>query len=349
MTNTSQAILFTQPGEIQLGTVDLPPCGPGDVIVESIYTTVSPGTELRVLAGTKEAARHFPLIPGYCVIGKVVEMGSDVRGWRVGDLTTGKGGGKLPGYEAFWGGQVSHHRCQPDQLIKLPSGADPWDYVLAELGAIAWRGATICMPAPDETAVVIGQGMIGALAARWLLMLGVRVIVTDLEPARLDRALRWGAFAAVDGRDADAKEQIQALCAGGADIVVEASASIPGATMARQLLRPQIIHPWVDNYRPDQIRGAASIFPRLLYMATYTKTIEIIPSGAEGVEGALVLTPIDRTLQDRQAAVQHIARGKLHTADFVEAPTPVSQAPGAYRRLRDHPEDQMTVVFSWGP
>lgn len=53
-------------------------------------------------------------------------------------------------------------------MLKLPAGADPWHYVVTEIAAISWRGVTAAFPAPGETAVVVGQGLIGALELRFV-------------------------------------------------------------------------------------------------------------------------------------------------------------------------------------
>ena len=85
------------------------------------------------------------------------------------------------------------------------------------------------IPAAGDTAVVIGQGLIGSLGTRWLLRHGVRVVVTDLVLERLERAHRWGVVDAVNGREADAEARIRTSIGHGADIVVEASGSTHGA------------------------------------------------------------------------------------------------------------------------
>ncbi len=348
MSRPVRAIVFTAPGDIALREFELPAPEPQHLVVETIYSTVSPGTELRNLAGTKESMGRFPTIPGYAVIGRVVEVGAAVRGWSVGEVVAAGGGeDRYPGHAWLWGGQASLHRYLPEDLIKLPEGADPWAYIFTELIAITHRGISATGPAAGESAAVIGQGMVGALAARWLMHAGVRVTATDLVPERLERARRWGAYATVDGRLEDAPDRLRAMLGTGADIVVEASASIPGAHLARRLVRQGLLRrPTHVTIRPEFARHAA-IWPRLLYLATYTRTMEIIPSGAEDSEGVVVLTTLDRSREDRDAAVAAITRGWFTTGDFLAAPTPASDAPAAYRRLRDHPAEVSALSFTW--
>ena len=351
MGNQARAILFTAPDQITLAPITLGPCGPSDVIAETLYSFVSPGTELRVLAGHKESAGKFPLIPGYAWVGRVIQVGSDVQGWAEGQLVTGRNPLPVEGRTQLWGGQASHH-CAPvagyDSVLKLPDGADPWDYVTAEVAAISWRGTSIAYPARGETAVVIGQGLIGAFAAKWLMYHGARVIVTDLEPARLDRARRWGAAAAINARQPDVRERILSLCDGGADVVVEASSTMVGAQLAASLVRqpaPRVMH---TAYPVPAMHANAHLWARVVYLATYTQTAEVGPGGFAGAEGTVVLKPGDRTVGDRLAVIERIREGALPVADILDAPVPVDDAPGAYAQLRDHPDRHSALAFDWG-
>jgi 2-desacetyl-2-hydroxyethyl bacteriochlorophyllide A dehydrogenase len=88
MSTKMRAIVFTAPRKVELQTFDLVKPGPDEILVENIYTFVSPGTELRVLVGLGEAKQYFPFIPGYSSVGRVIEVGKDVRGFFVGDLVS---------------------------------------------------------------------------------------------------------------------------------------------------------------------------------------------------------------------------------------------------------------------
>ena len=346
----ARAIVFTEPGRVELAPIELAPCGQDEVIAETLYTFVSPGTELRVLAGRSESKGKFPLIPGYAWVGRVIEIGPDVQGWAEGELVTGRNPLPVPGTHALWGGQASHHRAPVsgyDSVLKLPDGADPWDYVPVEVAAISWRGTSIAYPARGETAVVIGQGLIGTFAAKWLLYHGARVIVTDLEATRLARARRWGVAGAINGREPDARARILALCEGGADVVIEASSSMAGVRLASSLVR----QPWprVMNtaYPVAAMHSDAHLWARVVYLATYTDTIAAGPGAFTGAEGAVVLKPGDRTVGDRLAVIERIREGTLTVADIIDAPVPVDEAPDAYADLRDHPERHSSLAFRW--
>lgn len=348
----TKAIVFPKPHEVAFREFDLPPCGPDEIVAETLYSFVSPGTELRVWAGTHESAGKFPLVPGYSWVGRVIEIGRDLTGWDEGQLVTGRNPLPIDGITQLWGGQASHHRATESgygaAALKLPENADPWDYVTVETSAISWRGVSSAFPAAGETAVVIGQGLIGAYAARWLLMLDARVIVTDLEASRLDRARGWGAAAAVDGSAPDVQEQIFSHCEDGADIVIEASGSTAGARLAASILRQPAAQRGNDGYPLEELHTDAHYWPRLVYQASAYENMELPPRGLSEGEGVLLLAPADRRVDDRLAVIEHIRRGKLPVAEIVDRPTPVDDAPQAYRLLRDHPAEASAVAFQWG-
>ncbi len=350
MPDDARAIVFSAPGQVEFRDVTVPDPGPGELRARTLFSFVSPGTELRILRGTKESKGKFPVIPGYAWIGRIEATGPETPGWEAGELVSGRNPLPIEGITPLWGGQASCHCAAihgPDAVLKLPAGADPWAYVPAEVAAISWRGVSMAFPALDETAVVIGQGLIGACAARWLCLHGARVIVTDLVSSRLARAEQLGVAAAVDGNASDAAERIRAHLDGGADIVVEASASLAGARLARSLIRQPAGRRLDARYSVSALRSDPAAWPRIVYLATYEQGEETRPGGWKQTEGALVLTPCDRTVGDRRAVMERIRQGALCVDDFLDGPTPVDQAPTAYATLRDHPEENVAVAFAW--
>ena len=344
------AVVFPAPGEVEIEEFVLPPLGEEDVLVRSLYTMVSPGTELRMWGG----AARFPFVPGYATIGEVIEVGSRVQGYRVGDLVSGRSCKRLFGEGRYnCGGHASGHHFPTlgeDRAVLLPPGAEALDYVIAEISSICLRGASAARPRREETAVVIGQGLIGALAAGWLQSYGCRVVVTDLEEGRLERALARGAFAAVPGREPDAAARIQAYLNGGADLVVESSGSIPGAQLAYSLVRakPRSV-PYVEGafYRGEPIGSFHTLWPRLVMQASYTEEVSIHPHGFFPGEGVVLLTPGDRSLEDRQNAVAALWQGHIKAADFLDRILSPHEAPQAYQTLRDDKNRYFSVVFDW--
>src|SRR5947209_20580808 len=86
-----QAVI-AEPFRAEVREVDLPQPGPGQVLVRTEASFVSPGTELAVFTGTHQWLKDpglpdwkFPFRPGYSAAGEVVAVGSEVRLWQPGD------------------------------------------------------------------------------------------------------------------------------------------------------------------------------------------------------------------------------------------------------------------------
>jgi 2-desacetyl-2-hydroxyethyl bacteriochlorophyllide A dehydrogenase len=341
------AVVFDAGSKITVQDFDHCPCGPEDVVVKSIYSMVSSGTELRTLAETTA-----PQIPGYSVIGEIVEVGEKVKGYRPGDLISTRNCPRLvPGINSPCGGHASFHvipATGEDRPVLLPPGAKPLDYVVSELGAITIRGVEGANPQPGETCIVVGQGMIGALSAAWFHSRGCKVIVTDVEQRRLDRAMKWGAYASVLSGP-DAKERLLAYVNRGADIVVEGSGSSPGFLLALQLLRPtpQGFPGSTPHYRGETIGRLNHSWPRLVLQASYQKDVPMHPHGFFPGEGLTVITPSDRSWEDRARSVENIRQGKIKSADFIDRIISYKEAPAAYAALRDDKNANFSLVFDW--
>lgn len=112
-------------------------------------------------------------------------------------------------------------------LRELPPQLDLRTAAAIEPAAVAWHGVGRAGDVRGARALVIGAGPIGLLAVAVLAHHGAaEITVTDLAPEPMERARELGATAVLDARDAEAI----AACA--ADVVIEASGSVPGLASA---------------------------------------------------------------------------------------------------------------------
>jgi 2-desacetyl-2-hydroxyethyl bacteriochlorophyllide A dehydrogenase len=343
----ADCIVFEKPGQVQTGRHPLPACGPDEMLLETLYSMISPGTELRMLDGHYGAEGNFPYIPGYNSISRVLSLGSEVKGWRVGDLVSAINAKPNPKIKGMYGAHASHQvtTTTADQRpVLLPAGANPLDYVITELASISYRGMTAARPRANESVVVIGQGMIGALSAAWFVASGCRVCVIDLEESRLARATGFGAALGIKGDAPDIVDRVRLFSSGGADIVVEASGSTGGIELAFALARckPQNNAP---TYMREPIHFYNGEWPRLVFQANYLDRVPFDPHAAFAGEGAIFLAPSDRGLEDRTRVVESLRSQRIEASRFVDKVLPFTEAADAYQGLKSR--KYFSVVFDW--
>jgi predicted dehydrogenase/threonine dehydrogenase-like Zn-dependent dehydrogenase len=208
-------------GELTLVEVPVPACKPGGVLVRTVYSLISTGTELmkvseasmsllgkararpeqvaKVLASASAAGpvatyrkvtnkldSWTPL--GYSLCGVVDEVGAGVRDLVAGDLVAAAGNEHALHAEHNW---VPRNLC-----ARVGPEVDPAHAAFATVGAIAMQGVRRAEPALGETALVIGLGLIGQLTVQLLAAAGVRVLGADLSEARCKLAESTGALGA---------------------------------------------------------------------------------------------------------------------------------------------------------
>ncbi len=243
----------------------------------------------------------------------------------------------IPSINSYWGAQASHHRYQVtayDVPLALPPGAKPLDYLIVEIGAISWRGVKHANVEKGESAIVMGQGLIGAFAARLLLLQGAQTVVMDVHPSRLQRALFWGATGAVDASQAEAEARVRKLLPDGADIIIEAAGKPEVAKGALQFIRSRAID------------GSGKI-PRFIFQANYVEPVPANLARLAPTEAITFLYPGDRSTEDRLQLLDMVTRGQLKTEDFVGEPVSYKEAPQTYKALRDEPASHFSLAFKW--
>lgn len=333
----TKAIVFPARNEIEVLELELPEVGDDMIRTETLYSFVSPGTELRTLQGHYGADKHYPIIPGYARIERVAEVGKGVKGYQVGDILSSFSGCKFKGVTSYWGGEVGGSVYVPGNQVILSADAkeNPLKYASCEVAAISYRGVVSTNAQKDDSALVIGLGMIGRFVAEFLRMAGCAVTVCDVNKERLSEAAENG-FSTIL-LDNDATERVAAHGMLGFDIVAECSGTTSGFQMAIKMIRRLPGQEPMNNTRKH--------WPRLLLQGNYVDDIPLNPCWFFQGEGVILLTPTDRTLDDRQKVADLIRRGKLDTTPYTKNVYPVDEMPTGYRKLQNR--EISSLIGKW--
>jgi 3-hydroxyethyl bacteriochlorophyllide a dehydrogenase len=323
------ALLFTGIDRVELVEAQIPEPGQAQVVVEALYTAISPGTELRCLSGRQSQAT-FPFIPGYSMVGRITARGKDVElaeGTLVFSLGTEKA--DLP---LLWGAHIGHALCSTDRIYPLPAAINPLDASLAKLAAIAYRGVRVAGTRPHEEVAVVGLGPIGQLAARLHAMAGARTVAADLDSRRVEIAKKAGIEAMVPGDGLVAA--FKYAQPEGADVVVDSTGV---ATVLQQSVLLAKMKPWDDSITEPA---------RLVIQGSYAENAVFDYHQAFYRELA-VLFPRDHQPRDVRAVLRFLASGQLTTRDLVSRIAKPADAQEIYASLRAAKSGLLTAVFQW--
>jgi len=205
-----QLIEDMKTGAVKVVETPAPQCGSEQVLVQNVTSLISPGTEkmliemgrkslvgkalsrpdLLSLAYQKGKREGFlnvfreamarldqPITLGYSSAGRVIEVGSAVRGFASGDRVACAGYGSADHADVI---------AVPEQLcIKLDDAVSFEEASFVMLGAIALHGLRCAELTFGESVVVVGLGLLGLLSVQIAKAYGCRVVGLDIDPEKV--------------------------------------------------------------------------------------------------------------------------------------------------------------------
>ena len=245
-----KAAILTSSGEIRYAEMAEPETKPGAVKVRVRACGICGSDVPRVLYN---GAHFYPLVLGHEFAGDVVEVGTGVTNVKVGDRVScaplvpcrtcadcQRGNFSLCPNYSFIGsreqGGMAEYVVMPEANAVRYGGDVAYETAaMFEPATVALHGILLNGGVSGMDVAVVGCGTIGIFAIQWAKLLGARSIAAfDIAKDRLDFALRMGADAAFDTREADFDRRARAVALGGAgfDAVFDVSgceATIHGA------------------------------------------------------------------------------------------------------------------------
>lgn len=211
-------MVFPKPFEVEIEEFEIDKPGFGQVLIESIFTLISTGTELTALTGDfpKPSAWSsyvkYPFIPGYTCIGKVLELGSGVTNFNIGDIV------------AAVSPHAKHSLVRAEDLVKVPEGVKLEHACLHTIAAGVMNSVRLAHVTLGDAVVVVGLGLLGQMALLFSRLCGAfPVIALDVADKRLELAKVSGATASIKYTSYEyVEEEVRRLTNGRmADVVFE--------------------------------------------------------------------------------------------------------------------------------
>lgn len=255
------ALVLERQHELAIRDIDLPmQVGPGDLKI-AIHTVGVCGSDVHYYTHGRIGAYvvREPMVLGHEAAGTVVEVGSGVKGFSVGDRVCMEPGvpdlksrsSKLGQYNVdpavtFWAtppvhGVLTPHVVHPAAFtFKLPDNVSFAEGAMVEPFAIGMQAAARARITPGDVGAVIGAGPIGIMVALAALAGGCsRVYVSDFSAEKLKIAGQYAGIIPVNLKSGPYADVIAAETANwGADIVFEASGSAKAYDGIFKLVRP---------------------------------------------------------------------------------------------------------------
>lgn len=288
--------LVSGPGQTRVVESPKPTVGPTDVLVKMRACGICGSDALYIaLGGLPPRQGQMPL--GHEPAGEIVEVGSEVTDIAVGDHVVinpmaapsgiiGNGGatGALADY------LLIENAVRGKSLEVIPDRIPFEVAALNEPMAVARHGVNQLAPQPSDKAVVFGAGPIGLGATIAFKSLGVTdVVVVDLIPSRLDKALKVGAHAVINSAEEDVAQRLIELhgkgesmfpgkaatdlyldAAGAPAVITTAlTAAKPGATIAVVAVHKEPVPVDFLNLMSNEITIVGSMgYPNEIFEAT---------------------------------------------------------------------------------
>ncbi len=330
-----QTLYFSQPGQVEIRTEDLPALPDDQVRVQAIVSAISPGSEMLVYRGQcpqdlpdahdpLSSNITYPIAYGYASVGQVVEVGKSVPRELLGKLVFG------------FQPHTSHWQAAPENLHPVPDGLSPLTACFLPNMETAVNLVHDTSPLLGERALVLGQGIVGLLVTALLTEFPLeKLVTTELHPLRQAASEHLGAVC-VNVSQGNADEAVRQALGSPADFCIEISGS-PAAldTAIRQtgFGGRIIIGSWYGEKKAGLDLGGAF----------HRSRIQLISSQVSSINPALSAR-WDK-LRRFEAAWQALRR--IKPEQWVTQTFPLGQAAQAYQLLDEQPGQTIQVMFDY--
>lgn len=327
----TKTIVFTEPYTAQYMDYETNPMTDTTVAVKMEYTVVSGGTERACIVALPNAGTKFPKFLGYCGIGQVVEVGSQVTSVVPGDRVL------------VYHGRHSIYNVVPEiKVTKVPQDVDSLEAAFVIISTMGLGGVRKLEIELGESAMVMGLGLLGMFSVQFLRLSGAYpVIAADLNPERRKLALQLGADYALDPADPDFVKTVKELTGGKG---VNATVEVTGVSKAmHQALECAARQGRISLLGCTRISDC----PIDYYAQVHRPGVKLI--GAHNlVRPKFESYPHHWTHQDDCKAVLNLlAAGRIQVKPIISRMVKPQDAPQIYKQLCEDPMFPMGTVFDW--
>ena len=337
-----RTVYFTAPRQVELREEPLPALGADEVLVETLCSAISAGTEMLVYRGqfprgvdavdSISSGLHYPAPYGYACVGRVMEIGKSVnREWE----------NRL--VFAFQP-HTSHFITIPDSLFPIPASLSAETACFLPNMETAVNLVQDAAPVLGERVLALGQGVIGLLTTALLREFPLDMLVTaDCYRLRRQASLELGVTASLDSTAPDFYNAALGHCdraltprRGGFDLTIELSgnpAALDDAIAVTAFSGRIVIGSWYGEKRASIDLGGAFHRSRIKLISSQVSTIAPELSA--------------RWDRSRRFDVAWQALKRIRPEKWITQRYAVEQAAEAYKVLDTSPQETIQLVFTY--
>lgn len=339
------ALVLEDYGRLVYRQVAEPEVGANDVLIRVRACGIC-GSDVHGMDGST-GRRIPPIIMGHEAAGEIVALGAEVHGWQIGERVTfdstiycgqchfcRQGQVNLCDHRRVLGVSCAEYRqhgafaeyvAVPQHILyRLPEKVSFEHAALVEAVSVALHAVSRPTIRMNDTAVVVGAGMIGLLVIQALRVAGCgTLIAVDLDPTRLALAQQLGADLTLRSDVDDVTARVQTVTDGrGADLAFEVVGISSTLGLALHSLRKGGALTLVGNLSPQV---------ELPLQAAVTRQITMYGSCA--------------SCGEYPASLAMIARGRINVAPLISAVAPLAEGAAWFKRLYDREPGLMKVIL----
>ncbi|MBI5841351.1 MAG: zinc-binding alcohol dehydrogenase [Chloroflexi bacterium] len=328
----AKTLLFAAPNKTEIRESDLPALKEDEVLVETIVSAISAGTEMLVYRGQFSQAvdlhdsissdLSYPLAYGYACVGVVRETGIQIDKSLLGKLVF-----------AFQP-HTSHFITHPSSFILLPEGISPETACFLPSMETAVNLVQDAAPILGERVLVLGQGVVGLLAAALLKEFPLEILVSA-DHFELRRKAS-PADVSLDSSSVGFHSQARSLLKTGADLTLELSGNPAALDTAIELTAFSgriVIGSWYGEKKAQIDLGGAFHRSRIKLISSQVSTISPELSG--------------RWDKSRRFDVVWNALNRIQPEKWITHRIPIDEAGKAYALLDKNPQETIQFIFDY--
>ncbi len=341
-----KALLLSQYNHLDVKEMPDPMPAPDEVLIRVKACGIC-GSDVHGYDGSS-GRRIPPIVMGHEAAGTVVAVGNEVNNFQEGDRITFDStiscghcrfcrcgqinlcdnrevlGVSCGDYRRM--GAFAEYVTVPSRICyKLPESLPFEDAAMIEAISVAVHAVAITPVALNDTAVVVGAGMIGLLTLQAARLAGCgRVISVDVDQTRLAAAKSLGATDTVLAKNADVPGEVRSLTNGfGADVAFECVGSTPTVLSSIESVR-----------KGGTVTLIGNIAPRVEIPLQSVVTRQIRLQGSCASSG------------EYPQCIDLLARGAIRVDSLISAVAPLEEGPSWFNRLYQKEPNLMKVILA---